>query len=272
VLATVEPSIRELYHLFLNALKNKVFLEPATACANAYYERLIAEPKLARLHSSMTRNYSAALQDGAQQVMNTMLKNGLTIDVLSGKNADELYGDYPAWLDRAAELLGKEHYMYKTLQARKSFFEGKIALTWAARRKDFQKALEWQPDLPHAFVELISTCSTQEVDSAEFFARKAMELVPGWVVPYLRLSIYYDKGLKKTEKAESLLNEASLLDSNSVILWYHKANFYSDHGAFEKAILWYKKALDHTGEGICFNCALNNLGDTYLQAGYYEEA
>ncbi len=35
----------------------------------------------------MTRNYAAALQDDAPQVMNIMLKTGLTSEILSGAKA-----------------------------------------------------------------------------------------------------------------------------------------------------------------------------------------
>ncbi|MBK9017578.1 MAG: hypothetical protein IPM82_28000 [Saprospiraceae bacterium] len=80
VLAGVDTNVRELYQLFKKALKDKVFLSPATACADAYYERLIAEPKLERLHSTMRRNYAAALQDDAQQVMNKWLKTDMSRD------------------------------------------------------------------------------------------------------------------------------------------------------------------------------------------------
>ncbi len=73
VLAAVDTTVFQLYQLFKKALKDKNFLEPANRCADAYYERLIAEPKMQRLHSTMRRNYAAALQDDAQQVMKNYL-------------------------------------------------------------------------------------------------------------------------------------------------------------------------------------------------------
>ena len=80
---------------------------------------------MGRLHNAMRRNYAAALQDGAQQMMNSMLKTGLTNEVLDGDNPAEIYKDYPLWLGRASDLLGQGHYIYPILQARKHFFEGK---------------------------------------------------------------------------------------------------------------------------------------------------
>ena len=74
VLAQADSNIVELYFAFQKALEDKQFLSPANACADFYYEQLIREPKLERLHSAMTRNYAAALQNDAQQVINDWMK------------------------------------------------------------------------------------------------------------------------------------------------------------------------------------------------------
>jgi tetratricopeptide (TPR) repeat protein len=272
VLAKLDSGIVKKYFSFKQALKEKRFFLPTDNCAEVFYASLSDTPRLAPLYGFMKRNYAASLQDGAQQVMNTMLKTGLTIDVLTGKNGQDLYRDYPGWLDRAAGLLGKEHYMYATLQARKSFFEGKIQSTKLDARKQFLKALEWQPDLPHAYVELISTCSAMEADSAELFAKKAMEIAPAWVVPYIRLALFNEIRLKNFEKSEALLNQATEVDSGSLLVWYQKANFYDRRNDVEKAQHWYLKAVESTDESICFPCAHLNLGYLYIKTMRLPEA
>jgi protein O-mannosyl-transferase len=272
VLSKLDSGIVKKYFAFKLALEENRFFEPADNCAEVLYASLSTEPGLAPLHGFIKRNYAAALQDGAQQELNTMLKTGLTEEVLSGKRAPGSYRDYPVWLGRAASLLGDKHYMYYILQARKSFFEGKIQEKAKDGRQYFYTALQWQPDMPHAFVELISTCSNTEVDSAEFFARKAMELVPNWVVPHVRLSFFYQRKLGDLQKAGELLEEAGKVDSNSVMVWYQKANFYKRTMDFGKAVQWYKKAIEGAGHEICFNCALQDLGDSYIILGRYKEA
>jgi len=106
VLTSMDSTTKKLYGLFKNALKDKVFLEPATACADVYYQRLLAKPKMARLHSTLTRNYAAALQDDAQQVLKTFLNTGLTKEVLAKVRSSKIYQLYPSYLKGAAELLG----------------------------------------------------------------------------------------------------------------------------------------------------------------------
>ena len=74
VLADADTNVVEMYFAFKEAIANKIFLEPVGASADYYYNKLSQESVLEPLHSTMRRNYAAALQDDAQQVLNTMLK------------------------------------------------------------------------------------------------------------------------------------------------------------------------------------------------------
>lgn len=272
VLSKQDSDIVRKYFAFKRALQENRFFEPAGNCAESLYAELTKEEGLAPLYSSMKRNYAAALQDGAQQELNTMLKTGLTEEVLSGWRSVNVYKNYAVWLDRAAKLLGENHYMFAELMARKYFFEGKIQEKPKDKRAYFHKALQWQPDMPHAYVELINTCSKTEVDSAAFFAQKAMDLVPNWVVPRIWLAFYYERVIGDKAKAESLLNEAARLDSLSALVPYAKGNIYKYRYDNAKAITWYQSAIAIIGDNICFNSALQNLGDTYINMGRFKEA
>lgn len=262
VLAEVDTTTQELYFMFNTALKDKVFLEPAGACAEVYYARLMAEPKLARLHSTMTRNYAAALQDDAQQVLNIMLKSGLTSEVLSAAKVAYIYRNYPAYLDRAAELLGSGHYMYVALKARKHYFTGTLQTEKLEKKKQFFEALQWQADMPHAYVALIDLYPPEQADSAEYYAAKAVQIVQSWVKPYVSLSHFYQKA-EQPDKAEQMLNRASQVDSNSILVWYEKAAFYLRQKKYDVAEYWYFKSIAGSGADICFPCAHNDLGIVY---------
>lgn len=272
VLAGVDTTVRELYRLFNKALQDKVFLEPVDACADAYYERLISEPKLARLHSTMRRNYAAALQDDAQQVMNIMLKSGLTDEVRLNAKASGLYAQYPRYLQRAAELLGEGHYMYAPLQARKQFFEGEIAAADSEKQQAYHRALHWQPDMPHALVEMIFTFESEQADSANHYFSRAAAQAPAWVAPYIFLAGFYIIKAKQPDKAEELLRHAGQLDSASVFVWYKKAMFYEKQKNYAEAEHWYLKVIAGTSTDICFPCAHNDLGAVYTITGRDTEA
>ncbi|MBK7245336.1 MAG: tetratricopeptide repeat protein [Saprospiraceae bacterium] len=272
VLAELDTSINSLYKLFKKALNDKKYIKPEDACANFYYEKLIAEPKLTKLHSTLKRNYAAALQDEAQQVMNTMLKNGFTTEITSGIPVTELYKNYPAYLERASELLGEKHYLYRSLQARKYFFNGKIQKTREASKENYLLALQKQSDLPQAYVELISTSMPSEEDSAVYYANKAMALVPNWVVPNIKLAGFYMNKLKNRARAEDLLNVAGVIDSNSLLVWYQKGLFYFRQQDYQKSEFWLKKSVASSEEGICFPCAYNLMGNIYIETSQFEKA
>ncbi|MBK8643917.1 MAG: tetratricopeptide repeat protein [Saprospiraceae bacterium] len=271
VITTLDTSTKELYRLFKKAIVDKDFLKPDNACADFYYRRLISDTKMQRLHSTITRNYAAALQDDAQQVMNIMLKTGLTSEILSGAKAAVIYRNYPAYLARAAQLLGSDHYMFATLQARKHYFEGVLQTKAVEKKQQFFQALHWQPEMPHAYAALISSYEVDQIDSAEYYTRKAMEITPTWVKPYLNLSSVYLKA-KQFDKEEEMLNRATKVDSNSILVWYEKARFYQSHKNFEKAEYWFKKVINSSGEDICFPCMHNNLGYVYKDTRRYDEA
>ncbi len=272
VLAAADTNIVEMYLAFKQSLKDKQFLEPATACSDFYYEKLAREPQLEKLHSSMRRNYAAALQDDAQQVLNIMLKSGLTEQVLKAAKYADLYYNYPTYLERAAELLGEGHYMYATLQARKHFFEGMVQEKSKDKRTAFRKALGWQPDMAHAMVYLTQSFEPGQRDSAEYYTQKAAALIPSWVEPFLAMAIFYGYGPKQPDKVEEMLDLAGQVDSTSVLVWFRKANFYKDNGKYKLAEKWYLKTIEETEEDICFPCAHLNLAYIYKTSRRHDEA
>ncbi|MBK9108774.1 MAG: tetratricopeptide repeat protein [Saprospiraceae bacterium] len=272
ILSSVDTSIRLNYKLFNKALKEKKFIEPESNCAEYYYQHLMAHAGLSRLHSTMTRNYAAALQDDAQQVMNIMLKSGLTEQVLKNTSFSKLFKSYPAYLERASELLGKGHYMYQILQARKYYFEGLMKTSRKEARTLFRKALELQPDMPHAMIQLVRMSEGNQLDSALYYFEKGKNLVPQWVEPYLSMSKFYEWRTKQTDKAEEILILAGKLDSTSVLVKYKKADFYYTQGKFELAEQFFLSVIESIQGDICFPCAYHNLGNVYFNTQRYDLA
>ncbi|MCB9314465.1 MAG: tetratricopeptide repeat protein [Lewinellaceae bacterium] len=278
VLAKADSQVVVLFRAFQKAIADKRFLaadvesDAEGPCANALYQQLMQEPQIEPLHSSMRRNFAAALQDDAQQVMNTMLKSGLTEMILSSAPADKLYGKYPAYLGRAAELLGETHYMYPILMARKLYFEAFLEKGRASRRTLYREALRWQPDMPHAMVELVRDGEASQVDSVLSAFRQVVEWVPAWVEPYIALAHYYQFRLHDPDSEEEALLQAYQVDSTSVLVWYTLGNHYQRRKQQEAAEFWFKKTIAGSGEDVCFPCANNNLAIVYLETGRYDQA
>ncbi|MFN8331290.1 MAG: tetratricopeptide repeat protein [Saprospiraceae bacterium] len=324
VLAGVDTSIKKMYLAFKKALKEKIFFEPQKACADYYYEQLIAEPKLAKLHSTMRRNYAALLQDETQQTLNEWLKGAPDASMTSSnkndhsritvKEFDQRIRSYPRCIDRAAELLGPQHYMYRNLQARRNFFEGFLVANSdhnpnkevGQRALQFFKAsLEWMPDQPHVYWQMshVFAFSFQQIDSLEYYTRKAIDLQPGWILPcvntafllsfnysmfnqakyYLELANKIDSNnvevvhmwainnmkQKKYTEAERLFFKAIRLDSTEAGKWLNLGFLYTEMSRFNEAEAALKKAIsiDSTRPG-----SWHNLGFLYNSMRRYEEA
>ena len=291
VLSTVDTTIQELYFAFKKALKDKVFLctpegsanhafVPADKCADAYYERLITEPKLERLHNSMKRNYAAALQDDAQQVINKWMKADLGEFVQSKKTQTEKYQPYVSYLDRAAELLGEHHYMYNALKARRYFFEGYLlALSNRNPNKEiaekslaiFREALKWQPDLPLVYwqMSLVHGYNLRDMDSSDYYVQKILLLSPSWLMPYFDAGLMIFFTTNDVALFRSNVEKITKIDSNSVVGWEYWGVYYLMTGQYVKAEeFFYKLTLVESFESVGWN----DLGWLYNITGRFAES
>ncbi len=213
VLASVDSTLRQQYFAFKNSLKNKAFFRAAASAdkadfAEQHYNRLMAEPGLEKLHSTIRRNYAAALLDDAQQALNALLKSDPAELNDFYTNAFK-YREYPALIRRASELLGAGHYLLPSLKAKELYFEAynyvqndaaaaTDTVTRTERhhssRKLLRKALALQPDAPYLYAQIAFSFGSNipvMTDSLVYYCKKAIELSPAWQLPYLHVALEY---------------------------------------------------------------------------------
>ncbi|MBK8297819.1 MAG: hypothetical protein IPK91_11185 [Saprospiraceae bacterium] len=216
VLALVDTSVRLTYKLFKQAIKDKIFLEPASACAEMYYNQLIKEPKLERLHSTLRRNYAAALMDEGQQAINDFVTGNVKawekmeeeIGFSNRKTADKFY--------RAAALLGEKHYLYSKVKAKALYFEAftvyHLPISWDSANvldiRLMKQAISLDPDSPILWYNLAFFVTT---DSLDFYIDRLNELVPNWPVWNGMIGWRFEK--INPERAVGFYQKAITLDS-----------------------------------------------------------
>ncbi len=264
VLQAADSNIVAKYHAFLSALDQKNFLEPKGNSADDYFVQLSQEPQLARLHSSMRRNYAAALQDDAQQLMNDWMRSGKDLANQDSKNGythlslldySKKIESFPRYLERAAELLGEGHYMYATLQARMHFFIGYILTNTEGNQNvqnghqalfHFHQALQWQPELPQAYWQMINVYGFNllQPDSAEVVARKAIDMYPNWVRPYTGLAFVLLTEYNSLDQARPYLEMGLQVDSTSVAVWNTWGIYHILKREYPQAEKCYVRALE----------------------------
>jgi tetratricopeptide (TPR) repeat protein len=276
VLSKVDTSIRKIYQLFKSSLKDKKLLEPKEACADFYYDKLIAEPKLERLHSTLKRNYAAALQDDAQQTMNIWIKADVKQLECIGRSIK--LEPIPMLLDRAASLLGEHHYMHSSLIARKLLFQG-VLLSEKYKNTNgiigrqclslFKQANVLEPMSPlHWYrMAIVYLYNLQNPDSAIVCADNANRLAPQWVLPYTAIGGYF---VNKYDiiHAKQALERADAIDSLHPYVLDLKGSWYyihSDNESKKKALVLFEKYSNSDGPKypcwyISYAYSLNALG------------
>lgn len=280
VLAKIDSTTRIKYQKFRNSLRNKKYFEPKDDCAEYYYTILINDPKFEKLHSTIKRNYASALQDDAQQAINIWLKS----DVQQLEYLGKLIKIDPIayQLGRASELLGDQHYMYRSLKARQLLFEsislikdrnpdkdlGRKCILLLNRSLEFEK----QSPLPWHRMSMIYAYKILNPDSAFYCAHEAYMLAPNWVLPYADLAyVLYHQD--KIELAKQAFMKAEAIDSIHPYVINRKAGLYDRLGGisnWKKAISLYER-YQASGAPL-YPGWYNGYGNALRKLGLYKKA
>ncbi len=229
VLAKADSSDRRKYQAFKAALAAGNLLaaagDPGAGCADLYYTQLIRQEVFAPLAGVMTRNFAAALIDEVQQAINALLDND-PYEANNWQYRPEKYSRYPDYLQRAIELLGENHYLYRSLMSKKRYFEGyNVAKTLAFLEKEplrrdslretakalYLEGIAFEPDaayLYHAIGDMYFNNNPFRTDSLVLWCGRAAERSPGWIVPLLRIYDEYVSVQVDKEQAEKWLLRA----------------------------------------------------------------
>lgn len=213
------PTVR-LYRLFKQAVQDGVLMSgdivsgmagSEERSANDYYRELIEKPELTPLLLSMRRQLSVALQEQAQTAINEYLSiREAQISSNTYSNQEEMLQNekYARYLNRAAALLGDQHYMYSDITSKEKYFAAKAdyhraiqdldqrdSLLWSALEK-LQAGLQLQENAPHILAEIGKVYSDLgDYQQAIAHCEKATLLSPMWPVPYNLLAIdFFNKG------------------------------------------------------------------------------
>ena len=226
----------------------------------------------------MRRNLAAALQDEAQQAINDYLKAD-PAELRKRWGFSDRYEQFPDYLNKAAELLGENHMLYKNLKARAHYFSAlnyrlrgersKTPALYKLALSELQECLKLEPDAAYAYNELglLSRRLKNYKESVVHF-EQAIAQSPGWVLPWANLtSVYTD--LDDYTSAEIAGRQAVRLDSTFALAQYNLGLTYQLTGNIPKAKIHYKKAIQYDTR---YALAFFNLGLIYFYENDFERA
>ncbi len=279
VLAGTDSIWQKKYNQFTTALQKGDLLEPAGASAYDRYTELSKVPELERLHGIMKRNLATALQDESQQAINAYLRADEE-ELAAQSRGDLKYTKFVRYLEKAAELLGEGHYMYKTLKAKQYYFDAvdirirfewrtismaDSTLIWNNQRKDLiQKALELEENA--AFIQFEKGLLADS--GAIYYYKKAIELAPKWVLPYVQTT-YLLRWAGKEEEADSYWTKAMAIAPQSSMVYLALAEIHLSMKEYEQAKESIQKAIQTSPGNVWF---LEVLGWVYTMQKEYREA
>lgn len=280
LLAGTDSVTLDLYRAFRTALEEKRLLHPAGDCADHYYNLLVQDSSLAAIHADLQRDLVAHLQMDAQHALNQYLQLDIQQLSRSAHLLKEQFAGYPAYLERAAKLLGPHDPRTRTLNARRHLFEGMIMMYANRTRKDretvdpivqvLQTSLEEEHDNPIAafFLMDVFAFRLMHYDSAHMYYNKAVELDPGWLAPHAWWG-YYLSYFNRFDDAVAAIEKALVIDSTHNFTLKAKAGLLFFREQWESSMAVYYQALQYKPDD---HISWLNIGACLQNLGRFDEA
>lgn len=241
VLAKADSATRRQYLAFKGALAAGQLLEPAGHSAWELFQPLSSNTQISPLLQIMRHNLAVALLDEVQQALNALMTDD-PYEINQWRfNADK-YSSYPLLVQHAIELLGREHPLYHTLEAKRLFFEAYAIAHYpygfsgderpdSFKQKARQRlyvALLHDTLAPYVYYLLGNTyLGTFQEDSMRYYFNKALELSPAWTLPQLEMTWDYMDTYWNFEEAGKHIRRAIELRPNAyqpleMLAWWYQ--------------------------------------------------
>lgn len=279
----LDSASQEVYEQFLAAVEAGNLMEPEGASANDYYQIIIETPELKKLHGFVKRNFAATLQDESQSALMDYLystEKYFTDYIFTDKKSVKNFAKY---LERAAELLGEDHYMYNSLKSRQLFFqcytifENKDSLSTDSTNQlaiaTLQEALQYDAEAAYIYKGLGDVYWPWDTTNWIINYEKAIEFAPEWAFLYSDLAVRY-RNIANFDKAIYYANKTLETDSSFMMVHQWLAYIYASNRQWvkqkqivEETIEILEEYLLTTPEDAVFPYYYYQLGEAYWIIG-----
>jgi tetratricopeptide (TPR) repeat protein len=165
------------------------------------------------------------------------------------------YDHFPKYLQRAAELLSKKHYLYQSIKAKEYYFRG-LTMRLEAIGKSNEKelmsaaldtqrvALIYENQAAFIYNEIgVIHSELEQWDSSVYYFNIATEWAPRWSIPWSNLCLVYTE-MGNYEKAIECGNEAIKVEPRYVTAYNHMGIVYLDMKDYRTAESYFRKAIE----------------------------
>ena len=248
-----DSSVYYHYSRFQKALLKGQILYPEKSSAFFHYKALQGNEELKDLERIMQRNLAAALQERAMKIIVPVLQ-GHEVEVTASELQNAANG-----LEKAIELLGQEHYMVKSMKARKYFLEAAAVTLYLENNTDsveyfsnisyiiklLQKSIELEPNAAYAYYGMGYACyKGKKYDKALRAYKSYLTFVPNNANAYSSIGNIYLKQ-KQHKKALYYFQKSIDLDSSRTDTYYNMSKSYMALGEYELSWDYFKNAMKY---------------------------
>ena len=267
-----------MYQRFNAALQSRHLLYPQEDAAYSLYLELRDRPTMAPYRQDMRRELAAALQDEAQSAILDYL-TASPVELHRRWSFDTRYDYYPEYLDKAAEVLGADHFMYGDINVKALYFKG-LNLRLKGERDGnaslYQQAAELQhqalaldPAAAYAYNELgLLARRTRDLEASVGYFKQALALSPTWVLAETNLcGSYADMG--QFALAEESCLRALQYDSAFSLAHHNLGYSLIEQNKLEAGIAALEKAIELDPDYILSHLT---IADVYNATGNTQQA
>lgn len=276
----LDSATLRLYRQFEEALRTGHLLYPENGAAYSIYQEIKDRPSLQSQKDPMRLLLAAALKDDAQKAINEYLSADPREMRRRWRLDDSRYRLYPQYLEKSAELFGKDNFMHSQLKAQEYYFtgfnlrlqgerNGNDTLLFKAAIPFQEKTLRLDSTAAYAYNELgLLARRLKHYEQSIGYFNKAVRFSPTWVLPWVNLCTTYPE-IEQLEAAERAGLTAVGLDSTFALAQFNLGYVYLEKEEPEKAAHRFRKTIANDPEYL--NAYLN-LGLYYYHKNDYAQA
>jgi tetratricopeptide (TPR) repeat protein len=265
-LSEMSKSQKELYIKCKKQLENKNL-----DSAFSTYRSFELLDKTSDASVLLRRNLSAALQEKAANIISPLIED-ISNFGSDSKNVENAIDE----LEKASELLGKEHFLYDKLQARQLFLKAlDLMIKGQSKTKAYEclhyleHSAELEPNASYTYFCLSNIYEgIGKILFAEINIKKYLDLVPNSTWAHYNYAILLSKQNKYSE-TEKEYKMALQLDQNNVNAHYNYANLLYDLNRNKEAEKEFLKVIEIKPDLSSVRC---NYGLLLQSMNRYHEA
>lgn len=239
ILEKTTPEIRKSYVDFHEAIAQKQLLE-GPKDADAYYAKLMDAPSIGELHPFIKRELAAALLEESSKAFGGLLDNKNIIA------AGSAYQKNIRYLEKAAQILGKTHFLYPTLRAQVLYYKGLMAESAKPDEAllNYRQAITADSTFAPAYNDAGRLLYLkQSFKEAQLIFEKGLQLAPKWSFLHLNYGMVLVAQNKPAE-AEAAYKNAIELKPDDATAFKNYGNLLAGQGKGTEAEAAYKKSIE----------------------------